>query len=151
MVPTETLVGLMGGPAAAVVVVVGEEDGSKHRLAVPQTCPVGQQPPPSEAGQDWKPVVQVSVPWVVGVDVVDGVDEGEGETMTVVGAIMVVICPLTLFVTVTVVVYPKTAAEVAAGAIGTAGVVGLSLLVGGAAALDVLTLVGSVVTTVCVP
>lgn len=57
-----TLVGNIGAPATAVVPDV---DVSGHSPDVPQAWPLGQQPPPIEAGQEKKPEVQVSDAWVV--------------------------------------------------------------------------------------
>ena len=96
-----TLVGRMGAPPTTTEVLE-----SRHRLDVPQIWPVGQQPPPSEAGQDWKPEVHVKLPCegvVVVVALLLGAVVGSG-AMTVVADVTVVMPPLTLCVTVTVVV-----------------------------------------------
>jgi len=89
----DTLVGSMG--ASGLVAVVEESEKLRQRLFDPHIWPVGQHPPPSDAGHDWKPEVQVSndviVVWLA-------VDSGDCVTRETI----VVACPLTLFVTVTV-------------------------------------------------
>lgn len=80
VVLVDPLVGRMG--AVALAVEVGR---SGQCVPVLQPCPLGQHPPPSDDGQEKKPVVQLEAETAV--------DEGDvvGDTSTVVGCTTVVV------------------------------------------------------------
>ena len=148
-----TLVGRTGAPPAAVL-DAPELVGSRQRLLVAQSWPEGQQPPPTEAGQAVRPALQVEetgVACVVSAALtLVSLVPGTGAIMTVVGCVIVVMPPLALCVTVTVVVYPEVNTLVTA--------TGGTCVVSASVELDtvppipcVTVVVGSVTTVVAVP